>query len=72
MPVKRTADETQRFVGKMTIKERRHIVRRNETDASRNRKAREAAIKALYARLKKGARILIGQEPGRRGRLGER
>jgi hypothetical protein len=58
--VERKAGETQLFVKQVKIEGKRYIVCRNEAEAEKDRKDREAIVAALDAQLKKGDRALIG------------
>ena len=48
------------------IKGKRYIICRNEAEAEKDRKDREAIVAALYAQLKKGDKALIGNSAYRR------
>ena len=58
--VERKAGETQLFVKQVKFEGKRYIVCRNEAEAEKDRKDREAIVAALDAQLKKGDRALIG------------
>ena len=58
--------ETQLFVKQLTIEGKRYIVCRNEAEAEKDRKDREAIVAALDAQLKKGDKALIGNSAYRR------
>ena len=64
--VERKAGETQLFVKQVMIEGKRYIVCRNEAEAEKDRKDREAIIAALDAQLKKGDKALIGNSAYRR------
>jgi len=48
------------------IKGKRYIICRNEAEAEKDRKDREAIVAALYAQLKKADKALIGNSAYRR------
>ncbi len=52
--IERQSGETQLFAKQVTIEDQRYIVCRNETEAEKDRKDREAIVAALDAQLKKG------------------
>ena len=58
--------ETQLFVKQVTIEGKRYIVCRNEAEAEKDRKDREAIVTALDAQLKKGDKALVGNSAYRR------
>ena len=60
------AGETQLFVKEVKIEGKRYIVCRNEAEAGKDRKDREAIAAALDAQLKKGDKALIGNSAYRR------
>ena len=64
--LERKAGETQLFVKQLTIEGKRYIVCRNEAEAEKDRKDREAIVAALDAQLKKGDKALIGNSAYRR------
>ena len=64
--LERKTDETQLFVKQLTIEGKRYIVCRNEAEAEKDRKDREAIVAALDAQLKKGDKALIGNSAYRR------
>ena len=64
--VERKAGETQLFVKQVMIEGKRYIVCRNEAEAEKDRKDREAIIAALDAQLTKGDKALIGDSAYRR------
>ena len=64
--LERKTGETQLFVKQLTIEGKRYIVCRNETEAEKDRKDREAIVAALDAQLKKGDKALIGNSAYRR------
>ena len=64
--VERQMGETQLFVKEVKIEGKRYIVCRNEAEAEKDRKDREAIVAALDAQLKKGDKALIGNSAYRR------
>ena len=64
--VERKAGETQLFVKQVKITGKRYIVCRNEAEAEKDRKDREAIVAALDAQLKKGDKALVGNSAYRR------
>jgi len=64
--VERKAGETQLFVKQVKIEGKRYIVCRNEAEAEKDRKDREAIVAALDAQLKKGDKALVGNSAYRR------
>lgn len=64
--IERKAGETQLFVKQVIIGGKRYIVCRNEAEAEKDRKDREAIVAALNAQLKKGDKALIGNSAYRR------
>ena len=64
--LERKTGETQLFVKQLTIEGKRYIVCRNEAEAEKDRKDREAIVTALDAQLKKGDKALIGNSAYRR------
>jgi transposase len=64
--LERKAGETQLFVKQLTIEGKRYIVCRNEAEAEKDRKDREAIVAALDTQLKKGDKALIGNSAYRR------
>ena len=52
--IERQSGETQLFAKQLTIEEQRYIVCRNEKEAEKDRKDREAIVAALDAQLRKG------------------
>ena len=64
--LERKASETQLFVKQVMIEGKRYIVCRNEAEAEKDRKDREAIVAALDAQLKKGDKALIGNSAYRR------
>jgi transposase len=64
--LERKTGETQLFVKQLTIEEKRYIVCRNEAEAEKDRKDREAIVAALDTQLKKGDKALIGNSAYRR------
>src|ERR1035441_2264866 len=58
--VERQMGETQLFVTDVKIEGKHHIVCRNEAEAEKSRKDREAIVAALDAQLKKGDKALVG------------
>src|SRR6185503_17022788 len=66
LAIERQAGETQLFVKEIRIDDKRYIVCRNEEEAEKDRKDREAIVAALDAQLKKGDKALIGNSGYRR------
>jgi Transposase DDE domain len=64
--LERKAGETQLFVKQVMTEGKRYIVCRNEAEAEKDRKDREAIVAALDAQLKKGDKALIGNSAYRR------
>jgi transposase len=64
--IERKAGETQLFVKEVKIEGKRYIVCRNEAEAEKDRKDREAIVAVLDAQLKKGDKALIGNSAYRR------
>ncbi len=64
--LERKTGETQLFVKQVMIEDKRYIVCRNEAEAEKDRKDREAIVAALDAQLKKGDKALIGNSAYRR------
>jgi transposase len=64
--LERKTGETQLFVKQVMIEGKRYIVCRNEAEAEKDRKDREAIVAALDAQLKKGDKALIGNSAYRR------
>jgi hypothetical protein len=64
--VERQMGETQLFVTDVKIEGKHHIVCRNEAEAEKSRKDREAIVAALDAQLKKGDKALVGNSAYRR------
>jgi hypothetical protein len=64
--VERQMGETQLFVTDVKIEGKHHIVCRNEAEAEKSRKDREAIVAALDAQLKKGDKALVGNSGYRR------
>ena len=64
--LERKTGETQLFVKQLTVEGKRYIVCRNEAEAEKDRKDREAIVAALDAQLKKGDKALIGNSAYRR------
>jgi transposase len=64
--LERKTGETQLFVKQLTIEGKRYIVCRNEAEAEKDRKDREATVAALDTQLKKGDKALIGNSAYRR------
>jgi hypothetical protein len=64
--VERKAGETQLFVKQVKVEGNRYVVCRNEEEAEKDRKDREAIVAALDAQLKKGDKALIGNSAYRR------
>jgi hypothetical protein len=66
LAIERQAGETQLFVKEIRIDDKRYIVCRNEEEAEKDRRDREAIVAALDAQLKKGDKALIGNSGYRR------
>src|SRR5208282_3202333 len=64
--IEREHGETQLFVKEVKVEGRRYIVCRNEAEAEKDRKDREAVIAALQDQLKRGDKALIGNSAYRR------
>ena len=64
--IEREQGETQLFVKEVKAGGRRYIVCRNEAEAEKDRKDREAVIAALQDQLKRGDKALIGNSAYRR------
>ena len=64
--LERKTGETQLFVKQVMIEGKRYIVCRNEAEAEKDRKDREAIVAALDTQLKKGDKALIGNSAYRR------
>jgi transposase len=64
--VERQMGETQLFVKEVKVEDKRYIVCRNEAEAEKDRKDREAIVTALDAQLKKGDKALVGNSAYRR------
>ena len=64
--LERKTGETQLFVKQVMIEGKRYIVCRNEAEAEKDCKDREAIVAALDAQLKKGDKALIGNSAYRR------
>jgi len=64
--VERQKGETQLFVKEVKVESKRYIVCRNEAEAEKDRKDREAIVTALDAQLKKGDKALVGNSAYRR------
>ena len=64
--IERQSGETQLFAKQVKIEDQRYIVCRNETEAEKDRKDREAIVAALDAQLDKGDKALVGNSAYRR------
>ena len=64
--IERQSGETQLFAKQVKIEDQRYIVCRNETEAEKDRKDREAIVAALDAQLKKGDKALVSNSAYRR------
>jgi len=64
--IERKRGETQLFVKQVKLESVRYVVCRNEKEAEKDRKDREAIVVALDAQLKKGDKALIGNSAYRR------
>ncbi len=64
--IERAKGQTQLFVKEVKVEGRRYIVCRNEAEAEKDRKDREAIVAALQAQLKRGDKALVGNSGYRR------
>jgi transposase len=64
--IERAKGQTQLFVKEVKADGKRYIVCRNETEAEKDKKDREAIVVALQDRLKRGDKALIGNSGYRR------
>ena len=64
--IERKKGQTQLFVKEVKVEGRRYIVCRNEAEAEKDRKDREAIVAALQAQLKRGDKALVGNAGYRR------
>jgi hypothetical protein len=64
--IERQRGETQLFAKEVTVEGKRYIVCRNEAEAEKDRKNREAIVTALDAQLKRGDKALVGNSAYRR------
>ena len=64
--IERAKGQTQLFVKEVKYDGKRYIVCRNETEAEKDKKDREAIVVALQDRLKRGDKALIGNSSYRR------
>ena len=64
--IERAKGQTQLFVKDVKVDGKRYIVCRNETEAEKDKKDREAIVVALQDRLKRGDKALIGNSSYRR------
>lgn len=64
--IEREHGETQLFVKEVKVEGRRYIVCRNEAEAEKDRKDREAIVAGLQDQLKRGDKALIGNSAYRR------
>jgi len=64
--VERQMGVAQLFVKEVKVEDKRYIVCRNEAEAEKDRKDREAIVTALDAQLKKGDKALVGNSAYRR------
>ena len=64
--IERAKGQTQLFVKEVKYDGKRYIVCRNETEAEKDKKDREAIVVALQDRLKRGDKALIGNSGYRR------
>jgi len=69
--VERKAGETQLFVKQVKIEGKRYILCRNEAEAEKDRKDREAIVAALDARSKKRDKALVGNSAYRLRKIGK-
>ena len=66
MLIERKRGETQLFVKEVTVEGRRYIVCRNEAEAEKDRRDRQAIVAALQDALRRGEKALIGNAAYRR------
>ena len=66
MLIERKRGETQLFVKEVTVEGRRYIVCRNEAEAEKDRRDRQAIVAALQDALRRGEKALIGNTAYRR------
>ena len=64
--IERKRGETQLFVKEVTVEGRRYIVCRNEAEAEKDRRDRQAIVAALQDALRRGEKALIGNTAYRR------
>lgn len=64
--VERARGETQLFVKEVPVDGRRYIVCRNEAEAEKDRRDRQAVVEGLEKQLRKGDKALIGNSAYRR------
>ena len=64
--IERKRGETQLFVKEVTVEGRRYIVCRNEAEAEKDRRDRQAIVAALQDALRRGEKALIGNAAYRR------
>ena len=64
--IERAKGQTQLFVKEVKVEGKRYILCRNETEAEKDRKDREAIVAALQAQLKRGDKALVGNSGYRR------
>ena len=64
--IERQRGETQLFAKEVKVEGKRYIVCRNETEAEKDRKDREAIVTALDAQLKRGDKALVRNSAYRR------
>ena len=64
--IERAKGQTQLFVKEVKVDGKRYIVCRNETEAEKDRKDREAIVAALQDQLKRGDKALVGNSGYRR------
>ena len=64
--IERAKGQTQLFVKEVKVDGKRYIVCRNETEAEKDRKDREAIVAALQDQLKRGDKALVGNAGYRR------
>jgi transposase len=64
--IERQTGETQLFAKEVKVEGKRYIVCRNEAEAEKDRKDREAIVTALDAQLKRGDKALVGNSAYRR------
>ena len=64
--IERKRGETQLFAKEVTVEDRRYVVCRNEAEAEKDRRDRQAILAALQDALRRGEKALIGNTAYRR------